>query len=363
MLFISLPSCDANTVNESSLTEELAAPESRFEQGFSDIVGVRELYDGTVVVADALEQRVLLLDAELNSTAQIGKPGQGPGEYELITDLLPLPGGSVGVYQALSARVLEISTAGETGITTHPGLCANGRAPPISEIRWSDRNGYYYGETAPIRGANNGRPQVADSMAIVRWREPCNRDTVALIPNERFSANAVVVGRAVIEPGAKDLPFAARWQWAVSDDGMVAIVEHDPYRVRFLYADGREIVGPSVRMEKIPVAESLKDFWRSRHESRGQPAAEPVSWPRTLPPFTVEDYPIVRFAPDGSLWIKRTVTSKESQTYDVFDDVGTPIRRVEVPGDIQIVGFGDETIYAVQTDAVGLQYLLRFNSP
>ena len=60
-----------------------------FPEPFSRIVGIRELSDGRVIIADRLEQHVSYLDFDTGSITQISREGEGPGEYRQPLGLLP----------------------------------------------------------------------------------------------------------------------------------------------------------------------------------------------------------------------------------------------------------------------------------
>ena len=72
-------------------TRSFAKPEAEFSEPFSQIVGVRELKDGRVVVADLKDKVVQLVDLKSGVASKIGREGSGPGEYALPVGLFALP--------------------------------------------------------------------------------------------------------------------------------------------------------------------------------------------------------------------------------------------------------------------------------
>ena len=65
-----------------------------FPEPFSSINGLRELSDGRLIISDRTEQVVRFIDLETGDLQDIGRAGEGPGEYRMPGNLLPLPGDS-----------------------------------------------------------------------------------------------------------------------------------------------------------------------------------------------------------------------------------------------------------------------------
>jgi hypothetical protein len=92
---------------------------------------------------------------------------------------------------------------------------------------------------------------------------------------------------------------------------------------------------------------------------------DPPEWPKYLPPFPAP-FPdrSVRFAPDQLLWINRTMAPQEPPCFDILDRSGRVIRRVVLPKQTVLLGFGrGSTLYAARTDADDLMYIQRYVLP
>jgi hypothetical protein len=84
-------------------------------------------------------------------------------------------------------------------------------------------------------------------------------------------------------------------------------------------------------------------------------------WPDTKPPFSAG---AARVAPNGHLWLLRSRSADDPvPVYDVFDGAGRLIRRVALPRDTRLIGFGSRSVYLVRTDDNDLQYLERVDAP
>ena len=96
----------------------------QFPEPFSSIRGLRELSDGRLLISDGLEQAVRWVDFEHQRTQQVGRSGQGPGEYRMPGTLLPLPGDSTLLVDFGNIRMTVIDPDGRFGAST-PMLLAN----------------------------------------------------------------------------------------------------------------------------------------------------------------------------------------------------------------------------------------------
>ena len=80
-----------------------------------------------------------------------------------------------------------------------------------------------------------------------------------------------------------------------------------------------------------------------------------------MPPFLGN---AVTFAPNGTLWVRRTGPAGQPPTYDLIDATGHVTQRVVLPKKSQVVGFGaNNTLYVVRIDEDDLQYLDRYRLP
>jgi hypothetical protein len=67
-------------------------------------------------------------------------------------------------------------------------------------------------------------------------------------------------------------------------------------------------------------------------------------------------------APDGALWVERSVAAGAAPVLDVFDQEGRLVRQVTLPAGRRLVGFGRGVLYAVAADDDGLETLERYRA-
>lgn len=363
---------------QSPVTRTLTQPLFEFPREFSEVGAVRELRDGRMVIVDARELTVLMLDPRSGSASTIGRAGDGPGEYRWPTRLYPLAGDSTLLWDASGGRLMIISPDGKPGGFLDPNRTEGDSITASAQrffIRAADGRGHLYGEAQPIRSGANGVPELADHSAIVRYTVATGkRDTVGLWPVRKDANARVVQGMVISQPRTQ--PFPAWEHWTIAADGRIAFVNHDPYRVDFVGVKGRVIQNAPIPYDRVRVDDALKKQYREERQrptmamtySRGGGSSmgmipgrftEPASWPEFLPPYLGT----AMFGPDGLLWIPRAVAAGKPPLYDIIDGSGKLFERVQLPPRTKLIGFGTKAVYVVRIDDDGLQYLQRHASP
>ncbi len=360
----------------------LVKPSVSLESTLSRIGQVREIANGALLLLDPLEGVLYRADSSFRSLTRSGNSGNGPGEYAEPLQLIALPLGRSLVVHSSGSRGAIFDATGRPDGEWVPALrrsdCQSAR--PLLGVRFVDRGNRTYSEAAPVRALPDGRRVVADSAAIERWRSPCFRDTVALVESAdaiRFRGGMMIGQSMVGRPGSVTPPFQASAQWAVFEDGEIAIVSPSPFSITRLGADG------SRRLTRLPdqrveVGEGHKRAWRehmqrpqvyvtARIGGEGQrgvgrpPApAEPAEWPKYLPPFLAD---ALHTHVNGELWIQRTTRETSAATYDVVGRNGSIAHRIILAARSRVVGLGIRHAYVVRTDDDEIEYLERFEIP
>ena len=375
----------------------LTKPDAEFEEGFTQIAGVRELSDGRVIVIDPREKVVRLLDFASGNMAQIGREGSGPNEYAMPMTLLALPGDSSLVYDPLNQRFLLIDPKGKPAGTF--SLAQEAAAAPPGprggmvmrgiggRLKGVDRQGRLYFLASNFMMSPDGQPQRADSAPITRYdRNRKKTDTVTYVKMPQM--NVQMSGRPTSGAAPTRIaitstvgPYEVQDDWAVTPDGRIAVVRGERYRVDWINANGARTTGPDIPFERIKITEADKRAWkesRSRmtgnmtmriggpggaRETETRPVnprdiPDPTDWPDFKPPFTAN---AVTMATDGMVWVQRTEPAGAKGTlYDIIDGRGQVVGRVRFPERTRLVGFGKGVAYTVRLDEDDLQYLQRF---
>src|SRR5690606_1567848 len=95
-------------------TRALANPEE-YAESFDLVTALRELPNGKLLVVDNGPKALLHVDFKAGTHSQIGRNGQGPGEYQFPGDLIPFLGDSTILVDRASRRMIPVSVDGKMG--------------------------------------------------------------------------------------------------------------------------------------------------------------------------------------------------------------------------------------------------------
>lgn len=367
-------------------TRTLTQPEAKLDHEWTRVGAVRELRDGRLVVLDPRDKVLTWVDAGLRTATQIGRQGQGPGEWENPIALLALGGDSTGVYDNSNQRLKVITPAGVAAGFLYPrgGVPCNAPGDSLGRPRVArkmDARGRFYTQVAPIQTKPDGTLEQVDRSAIVRWGVTCGRDTLGFVPSPILpNARVLPTGGGVIitrETPSSVVPFRTSIDWEVAPDGRLVIVYPDPYRIDIVEPNGTSWKGSPLAHQPLRVSEAHKEAWRAEAEAmRSRPVGtgnaavvqamansmwkEPDSWPTTLPPFLSG---ALSMGLDGRLWVQRTTAAGAPPIFDVFDATGRLVERVVFPTRSRLVGHGRGVVYLVRIDEDDLEYLERHRLP
>lgn len=349
----------------------LSEPVATFAEPFSSVAGLRELRDGRVLVADRIEQRLVLVDMARNTQTDLGRRGEGPGEYEMPGALFPLPGDSTLMMDMLNRRFTLIQPDGKLSTATIPLRHPDGF--PIFP-RGIDHRGRIYFDLAGMMMPGLEETAASGIAPILRWDPTSGAvDTLGTV-NFPPMPGATGPGEVRISIGG-GTPYAGRDEWAVTPDGRVGMARHAPYRVEWLSSGRAPVIGPEIPYRPVPVTTDEKDAWADAMTSRGlmievengrrrvrrppRPDIDRQTWPKEMPPFLSG---ASRATPEGELWVERAQPARQARrTYDVFDASGRLARQVILPENRRLIGFGTGVLYAVRVDQDDLEWLERYS--
>lgn len=300
---------------------------------YRSIVDVRELRNGDVLISDAEARSVWRVPVEgerknFVSSGTIGVPGllrRQQGDSTLIFDrqetkfALLLPDGRVDA-------------------------APSSLQPPPGPMRLGVSMDLYF----------------ADASGQLHWLDQ-NRDATSPLMTRDLAGKVQTVGTLknaetrTVREGAigftTSIPFAPVDDWAVADDGAIAIARGEPYRVERI-AGGRTISGPTRTVERVSVTDDDKaEHARLRAKSMGSINLNGA----TMPSMPADAFPAtkavfvrgaVRAAPDGSVWVHRAMASSaNSILVDVFGADAQYRESISLPRGARVVGFGKHVVF------------------
>ena len=361
---------------------EISIAEVSFSEPFSSINGLREMSDGRLIISDRTEQVVRFVDLDTGDHQDIGRAGEGPGEYRMPGDLLPLPGDSTLLSDLGNMRMSVISPNGRI-VRSFPLMRSDGLFVRPSATDALGRL-YFLNSVVFARGSSSGTLEMPDSMPVSRW--DLNSDVIdTLCYLNQSSSNTRTASRirlggggaAASFRGLGPSPFAARDAWGVAPDGRVGLAYASDYHVEWAGADGSRVKGEPVDYRPIRIFDDDKEEWADRRQggvgmmitsggSGGggsrtmrmpRPDTDDLDWPEVKPPFPSDG---LKMTPEGELWIGRHMRAGEAQAFDVFDESGRRVREVVLPAGRRLVGFGNGKLYLAYADEDDLQWLERY---
>ncbi len=357
----------------------LPGPDAVFPEDFGAIQTVREMPDGTVLVADPLGRALYRVDLDRGVRTVVGREGQGPDEYGQPDAVWPLPGDSTLLVDLGNGRLVALGPDLTFGPTV-PLAQGDPRTGMVLALPQAvDAQGFLYVRDMRLR-------QQTDSAHILK----IDRATGEAVPVATFK----IEDRKVTELGSGNnrnvqvslLPLTPQDAWGVAPDGTLVIARAGDYHLEWIAPDGTVTRGPAVPLRPVRVRTAEKEEWlRESGQSgggvsvavsiengavrttfmRGGPAStrreiDQYEWPETKPPIYGGR---VLVDPLGRAWVRRHVEAGDSTTYDLFHRNGRRVATYTLANGKRVVSFGKESVYVVAFDDFDLAYLERYPLP
>ena len=380
MLFRTLLLCVGfSRVGEAALLHAQGAPASApaalVEQAKSTmslgrISGARELRDGRLLISDAQAQLLFVLDVERQTKRQLGRTGDGPGEYRGPGAILALSGDSSLLLDNNNRKWYVL----EADRFVNAPLWLKDHVPAWrGELSGVSSAGQYLDVTAlGVRCRASfplprGRPECSDSVAMVRRRPVGTEDTVARGKSWFLGS---VAKQQVINGRAQSFfamhPLQSFDQGMLFPDGAIAIARVRPYAVQWISPNGTVANGPEIRepavtlnaRQQVAIAEAYT------RDVNGDPiyrAADFPTWPPAAPAFLSR-----ALVPgmDGRLYVLRTWDGASPvRRVDVFDRAGRRVGAFQIPRDERLLAVSRTSIYVARSDENEEEIVVRYGLP
>jgi hypothetical protein len=333
-------------------------PDATITDPFTQVSGVRELPDGRAIVTDQSEQKVAMVDFRQGTARQLGRAGDGPGEYRFPMAPFAGIGDTTWILDATLRRLHVIASDGRfvRGLL----LPTSGPVASAASARGTDRRAHLYLEGNSF---NRDRGTFSDSVAVVRW-DPVTGN--AQVVTRVWGGGRVVLNRP---DGPASLartitPYPHLDAWVPLPDGSVAIIKHAPFRIDVVDSSGRVRQGSPIAHEPVAVTAADRQAHRERAAGTRVRAVgagggaggmqlpgrqfNDDEFPRQMPPFIAR---AVLVSPEGEIWVGRShAGAAKTWQYDVFTASGRRVGSVPLNVGTMVVGFGRGTVYVARTD-------------
>lgn len=327
---------------------------------FGMITGLAVDPEGRIYVADHQVPAIKRFGPDGELLGQIGRSGEGPGEYEQPLDLLTLPGGTLALWDFGNRRINLYELDGKLldSYTVPTSSLIAGR------MLYADTAGHLYVRTR-LRDLNvtsrDGLIELSAEGGVV--------DTL-LLP-ERNSDGAYRFERETL------------WTWTPLRQlvvGQNTIRNGPSYRLTIRDENGVEVV-ITQSIDPVELTGEERSEWSDHaawRERRAQRRGRSVDFPEL--PELKPAFKALQIDEEGRIWVHRYVepeersasrevdgtgepelTWRERPTYDVFAPEGAYLGTVVLPHRTRWRASRGRTVWGVQRGAMGVSSVVRFH--
>ena len=315
------------------------------------VSAAHELADGRVLLSDAKNTIVWVLDQKTGVLTRLGSAGAGPDQYVQPGGFYVGSAGATLLLDRAQQRVTIISPKAEFAGTY--SIARKGEQSSSSadrDFQRLDSRGFAY-FTDPPAIADRAGMGVPAPLRLVRFEPKTQqRETVAELRRPEMKTIETGPGSTI----SRSVTGSPADGWGVAPDGRVAVVRGQPYRVDWISPTGAVSRGPEIAFDPIPMTQADRDAFIAANAGRGGASTgfaggttggggiEPM-FASTKAPFSAAD---VLVSPDAQVWVPRSRPfTATTMVVDVFNARGQRIDRVEFPEHSRIVGFGAGAVF------------------
>lgn len=266
--------------------------------------------EGNVYLLDAQLVKVLVFDSAGRPLGELGRDGDGPGEFRTPSEVLLLPDGAVGVTQSVPPAIVKIARDGTpAGRIELGGEATDGGLSSLRKVMTAGDDLVYF-----RAGWTRDENRLTYRLQIAR-RDAAGRDAVVYFESTRerdLTSNRQDEARNFVPD-----------VWTVAPDGPFWIApERNEYRIDAYAADGTP----------LHTIRRLYESWQRTDEEielmriRMTPRRGRRQWEFGIAP-TAQDIGGMYIAEDGRLWVRTSRGTHPQQdgihsVWDVFDAEG-----------------------------------------
>ncbi len=272
---------------------------------------IRLAADGTVYVLDWGDCCVRVFDPRGKFLRQVGRKGQGPGDFDTPCWFDVDDQGRIHVTDMRNMRVTRYDAAGKFESSFR-------LTKPSSPLRVDSRGRIWTGETSTGEPQLSGDFKVIQRMLTVVRYDGDGRNPLRLGPfaSDKMMMKAVSGGGVV----SGSSPLTPQCGWGVGPDGRLWLGHNAGYELGVYDPDGK----PLFRFSRPFKPVHNKGFDKIGPEYRKNTVV-----PETLPAFA----PDIFFDEAGNAWLRmfRNEDEGEPFRYDVFSPRGTYLNQYVLP--------------------------------
>jgi hypothetical protein len=335
--------------------------------------------DGRIYTVHPMEQIVRVFGPDGTLAGTIGGRGDGPGEFQMLGRIgwvgdslwaLDFSGHRFSFFDADGEFLSSFSVpfvAGKDPELPQPprasGILSDGSvygSPPAFSSQIEEGTLTHHRVLLMSRDG-----QVVDSV----FRVPFGRSQWAIYdPDDR--GRLTTFTRQPYGDGPLWSFFEDEMSYAILRRESPATAEEAVVRLEKITVAGDTVFARDYRYTPVPVtpaeADSVLDFhvgrWADVGPFRGVAKGRLEEWAGRgfyRPAFQT---PIVHMVPagDGGFWLESGPSRPGSTEWYYLDGDGTPLGKVELPENVQVLEATAETLWGVETDDLDVPYLVRY---
>lgn len=252
----------------------------------------------------------------------IGREGDGPGEFRNILDMVFMPNGTLGIFEMMPGRIVTMGRDGQPEPLFDFGEDNSGGMKNISRMA-TDKNSVVIG----LSMMQFGEDGMSTTNSLARY------DMDGAVINTLFSDTEDQTGGSVTI-GGEDGDFTRFW--ALDNEGrVVAFYDKEQYKLNVFGTDGKPAM--MIRREYTPIHRSAKDI---KADERQQKELRKRF-------VDMESHPVPKIArhisdvfsrPNGDIWVQNSQGDRDCPVnsigyFDVFNKDGQYVKRVRIEAD------------------------------
>ena len=344
---------------------------------FASISGIWPLSD-KVLVADSRLPAVRAFDLDGNYLFDVGRPGQGPGEYEMAGAVVGLPDGRIAVFDGSKLLVYDAQGVYMEQWASQEGGGMRFMGPGMVAVG-SDGQVYIRRGIFPEGGPGMGRLRWG-----VRSLGPEGEGEMREAPSFDYEPPDLTI-RFGDSVARMPVPFAPQVEWAMLPDGGFVAGLPTEYRFQLTDSGGDARMVVEKNWEPVPITAEEVTLQQNQMRVFINGEAPVIDWSDTPSPETKPAYDGFVVGRAGRLAVPRSgpsvvdpaclrpgVSQEDLQTMDcvngrtwadVFQFDGTFLGTFEVPDGVNL-GRGahleGDTLWASVQDEMGTVLVKRF---
>lgn len=342
------------------------------DEGFSSVSGLY-VVDDTIYIGDALDAEIRVYTAGGDLVRRIGGRGEGPGELRSLyvwgivdeTIWVYSEGGItlLGLDGSFETNVpptaVQISLAAATVRLQPFALRSDGYLSSGVAVNWNPDNTAASGEVMQIPKIvfdRNG--EVADTVGMMTIAAPGAMAATTQVEGVRIFATDPLPDYALAMISGNDSVYIERR--APTHSGMhvaqlTRVTESGDTVLKRLLSYTPRPLPPSF-------ADSAVQAMVAQYSRRADPAAVERAVRASISP-PPDYYPPVEWAralADGSIWMRRLPDGPDGWRWAVMTPEGELRGEAVTPPNTNIVWGSGDTVYVVETDEVGVPWVVRY---